>query len=228
MLIYVNYFKMKKSTLAHLSLIHGSLYDKATSGYHEKTQDVLLNDDSSNILSANLDGLLEQLENRCEKIGARTLDTKVPSNKKEQLKRQLRGYVNVPWYLYDEADLWAALKNYLRHLPSCALGSSNYTDWSRVQWNYWDQEKIERIKNLLQRLSSSEFKLVKHVFRIMHKIVDSSEKTDLGALELAARLGPYLLWERGQAPRRSNNEKVNVQTVWLVSYMIENYGAIFK
>lgn len=219
---------MKKSTLANLSLIHGSLYDKTSSGYHEKSQDVLLNEENCNILSSNLDGLLEQMENRCEKIGARTLDMKVPSNKKEQLKRQLRGYVNVPWYLYDEADLWAALKNYLRHLPSCALGSSNYMEWSRVQWDYWDEEKIERIKNLLQRLSSSELKLVKHLFRIMHKIVDSSKKCELGALELAARFGPYVLWERGQAPRRSSNEKVNVQTVWLVSYMIEHYTTIFK
>jgi len=222
---------MKKSILGNFNLVQGALYDKAVSGFHDtSSQDnALLDEENQSILTSNLEGLLEQIENRCDKMGPRSLDQKVTSNKKEQLKRQLRGFLNVPWHLYEEAELWAALKNYLRHLPSCPLGSSNYLEWSRIQWDYWDEEKIERIQNLLLRLSSAELKLVKHLFRILHKLsCQQLEQADLGSLELAARLGPYLLWERGQAPRKSTNEKVNVQTVWLVSYMIEHHASIFK
>ncbi|GAB6023794.1 hypothetical protein CHUAL_008544 [Chamberlinius hualienensis] len=210
-----------------------------------KTELLQSDSNSSNNLASNLGDLLEQIERRCEEsAGSWYSNGKSSSSSRIGcLKKELRHSARVAWHLYDVDDLWAALKNYLRHLPSCPLGSLYYSDWSQMQWQYTDDQRNESIKCLLEQLEPSEYHFLKSLFRILYRIsrchsssssssnCSSSSSHSLesngsvGSLELAARLGPYLLWEK--APRHSTKVKVSLQTVWLISYMIDSYNVVF-
>ncbi|XP_032328314.1 LOW QUALITY PROTEIN: rho GTPase-activating protein 20 [Camelus ferus] len=144
--------------------------------------------------------------------------------------RELREKLNsgVEVYLdYESAFVIASvLKDFLRHIPGSLLSSDLYNHWVCVMDKGSDEEKINAVQRLLDRLPGANVVLLKYLFGLLHKIEKHASSNQMNSFNLAVCIAPSILWPPASSSPELESEFTNKVSL-LIQFLIENCCIIF-
>ncbi|XP_048043277.1 uncharacterized protein arhgap20b [Megalobrama amblycephala] len=118
------------------------------------------------------------------------------------------------------------ITEFLRKLPGGVLCCDLYDDWIEVLQSEDQQDRLNKVRNLLAQLPEENVTLLCHLFGVLHRIHSHSEVNQMTATNLALCIAPNMLWRTSQISPEKEGQSV-LQVAMLIQYLIENTPAIF-
>jgi len=87
-----------------------------------------------------------------------------------------------------------ALKCYLRELPNPLLTLELYGDWIDAIRVSDNQEKLQSLWNVVQKLPSANRENLRYLIKFLRKLSDHQDVNKMSSPNIAIVLGPNLLW----------------------------------
>ncbi|XP_069705214.1 uncharacterized protein [Periplaneta americana] len=97
----------------------------------------------------------------------------------------------------------ALLKEFLRSLPDPLLGSALYPLYMEALECRDEQEKLIRVKSVLEQLPQANVTLLSHFLCVLHHIARRASQNLMSAANLGVCVGPSLLWAHTPTPASS-------------------------
>ncbi|MBN3301388.1 RHG20 protein, partial [Amia calva] len=120
----------------------------------------------------------------------------------------------------------AVITDFLRNIPGSILSTELYVKWMEAMEIDEQDDKIEAMKRLVDRLPEANVILLRHLFGLLHHIEKRSEENQMTAFNLALCIAPNILWlPMATGPEEESKSTRKVAT--LVQLLIEHSATIF-
>ncbi|XP_062911251.1 T cell activation RhoGTPase activating protein b [Mobula hypostoma] len=123
-------------------------------------------------------------------------------------------------------QLAAIFKDFLRRIPDSVLVTELYDSWMVAMEEKSPEERVTKIRQLLDKLPRHNCLLLRSVFCMLYHINKHSEVNKMDAYNLAVCIGPNMLWTSKPPPDELQKE-VTAKVVGLMQFLIENCCQIF-
>ncbi|XP_074044054.1 T-cell activation Rho GTPase-activating protein isoform X2 [Macrotis lagotis] len=147
---------------------------------------------------------------------------------RKELKEELNsgGMVNLetrPVHL-----LAAVFKDFLRSIPLKLLSSDLFEEWMAALEKPQEEDKIENIKQVANKLPRANLLLLKHLVCVLSDISKNSDISKMDSSNLAICIGPNMLTlNTDQSLSFDDQKKLNNKITTLVEFLIDNSSEIF-
>ncbi|XP_072510576.1 rho GTPase-activating protein 20-like isoform X2 [Notamacropus eugenii] len=126
----------------------------------------------------------------------------------------------------DSLERHPNLKGFLQNIPGTLFSSDLFHEWVCIMDQVNDEDKINRIKSLMEQLPRTKTILLEHVFGMLHKIQQESKFDKMTSYNLAVCIAPSILW-----PSSSVSPELEMKFIekvfQLIEFIIENFCRIF-
>ncbi|XP_067398328.1 T-cell activation Rho GTPase-activating protein [Emydura macquarii macquarii] len=124
--------------------------------------------------------------------------------------------------------LAVVFKDFLRNIPHKLLSSELYDEWMTAMEKLSNDERIEGLKKVADKLPRPNLLLLKHLVFVLHHLSKTCEVNRMDSSNLAICIGPNLLTPKHDETlplevQKQMNDKVKT----LVEFLIDNYFEIF-
>ncbi|XP_072810038.1 rho GTPase-activating protein 20-like isoform X1 [Vicugna pacos] len=143
-----------------------------------------------------------------------------------ELREKLNSGVEVQLDCESAFVIASVLKDFLRHIPGSILSSDLYNNWVCVMDKGNDEEKINAVQRLLDRLPRMNVVLLKYLFGLLHKIENHASWNQMNSFNLAVCIAPSILWPPASSSPEIESEFTNKVSL-LIQFLIENCCRIF-
>ncbi|KFQ35263.1 T-cell activation Rho GTPase-activating protein, partial [Mesitornis unicolor] len=147
---------------------------------------------------------------------------------RKELKEDLNKGRNVDLKSKSVHLLAVALKDFLRNIPSKLLLADLYELWMQALEKPTQQEKIEELKEVADKLPRPNLVLLKNLLALLHHISQNAKTNRMDSSNLAICVGPNMLSpETDNALPLEAQKEMNDKVTVLVEFLINNCSEIF-
>ncbi|XP_072813755.1 rho GTPase-activating protein 20-like isoform X1 [Vicugna pacos] len=143
-----------------------------------------------------------------------------------ELREKLNSGVEVQLDCESAFVVASVLKDFLRCIPGSIFSSDLYDHWVCVMDEENDEEKINAVQRLLDRLPRANVVLLKYLFGLLHKIENHASWNQMNSFNLAVCIAPSILWPPASSSPEIESEFTNKVSL-LIQFLIENCCRIF-
>nr|XP_012608002.1 rho GTPase-activating protein 20-like isoform X2 [Microcebus murinus] len=143
-----------------------------------------------------------------------------------QLKEKLDCGVPVQLYCENAFVLASILMDFLKEIPGSILSSDLYDEWVGIMDNGEDEDKINKIQRLLEKLPRANVVLLNYLFALLYNIEKNSALNQMDSSNLAACVAPTMLWPATSCGPEPENEFTSKVTL-LFQFMLEKCQRVF-
>ncbi|NXU66323.1 TAGAP protein, partial [Horornis vulcanius] len=125
--------------------------------------------------------------------------------------------------------LAVVLKDFLRNIPSKLLSADLYEKWMQALEKPSKHEKIEKLKEVADKLPRPNLLLLKLLLSLLHHISQNAETNRMDSSNLAICIGPNMLSPgTGSVLPLEVQKEMNDKVTLLVEFLINNCSEIFE
>ncbi|XP_042545696.1 T-cell activation Rho GTPase-activating protein isoform X1 [Dipodomys spectabilis] len=147
---------------------------------------------------------------------------------RKELKEELNGGSAVDLEVLPVHLLAVVFKDFLRGIPGKLLSCDLFEDWMGALEQQEEEDRIEALKQVADRLPWPNLLLLKHLLCVLHLISKNAEVNRMDSSNLAICIGPNMLTlENDQHLSFQAQKALNNKVKTLVEFLIDNCFEIF-